>query len=77
MDHAQGLSANLISTGLILFASKYGMPVSTTHVTVGSITGVGIGGRSIDWGTARKVLISWVATLPLAAVAAYAVGRWI
>jgi inorganic phosphate transporter, PiT family len=75
MDHAQGLSANLIAAGLILFASKFGMPVSTTHVTVGSIVGVGVGGRSIDWNTTKNVLLSWVATLPIAATAAFAIGR--
>jgi PiT family inorganic phosphate transporter len=75
MDHAQGLSANLISAGLILLASKFGMPVSTTHVSVGAIAGVGARARSIDWGTANAVFLSWVATLPLAALAAYAIGR--
>ncbi len=74
MDHTQGLSANLITAGLILFASKLGMPVSTTHVSVGSIAGVGIGARSIDWKTANAVVLSWIATLPLAALAAYAIG---
>ena len=74
MDHTQGLSANLITAGLILFASKLGMPVSTTHVSVGSIAGVGIGARSIDWKTANAVVLSWIATLPLAALASYAIG---
>ncbi|MDP9415289.1 MAG: inorganic phosphate transporter [Pseudomonadota bacterium] len=36
-DRAQGLSANLITAALVLLASKYGLPVSTTHVSVGSI----------------------------------------
>ncbi|HEY5568885.1 MAG TPA: inorganic phosphate transporter [Gammaproteobacteria bacterium] len=75
MDHAQGLSANLISAGLIIFASNLGMPVSTTHITVGSIAGVGVGARSIDWKTANAVLLSWVATLPLAAFVAYAISQ--
>ncbi len=75
MNQTQGLAANLISAALILFASKLGMPVSTTHVAVGSIAGVGVGGRSIDWKTTRTVLLSWIATLPLAAVLAYAIAR--
>jgi PiT family inorganic phosphate transporter len=74
MDHAQGLSANLTSAGLIILASKLGMPVSTTHVSVGSIAGVGVGARSIDWKTANSVLLSWVATLPLAGLVAYVFG---
>jgi phosphate/sulfate permease len=42
---------------------------------VGAIAGVGARARSIDWGTANAVFLSWVATLPLAALAAYAIGR--
>lgn len=41
MDPTQGLAANLIAATLVIFASKIGMPVSTTHVFVGSIAGVG------------------------------------
>lgn len=75
MDHAQGLSANLITAGLVIFASKLGMPVSTTHVSVGSIAGVGVGARSIDWKTVNGILLSWLATLPLAALTAWAVSQ--
>jgi inorganic phosphate transporter, PiT family len=75
MDPVQGLAANLISAFLIIFASKLGMPVSTTHVSVGSIAGVGIGARSIDWKTVNAVWLAWVATLPLAALTAFTIGR--
>ncbi len=71
LDQAQGLSANLVTAGLVLLASKFGLPVSTTHVSVGSIAGVGMGSRSIQWSTARNVLLSWVATLPIAAAIAF------
>lgn len=71
MDHRQGLTANLITAGLILIASKLGLPVSTTHVSVGSIAGVGLGANGIDRATMRNILLSWVATLPLAAMIAW------
>lgn len=71
MDHTQGLAANLITAALVLFASKLGMPVSTTHVAIGSIAGVGASAKTLDWGTLRNVLLSWVATLPLAALTAW------
>lgn len=74
MNHVQGLSANLISAALIIFASKLGFPVSTTHVSVGSIVGVGARGRSIDWTVANGVLLSWIATLPLAGFFAYLIS---
>lgn len=72
MDHAQGVSANLVTAFLVIFASKLGLPVSTTHVTVGSISGVGVMAGTIDWPALRSVLLSWVATLPFAAAAALA-----
>lgn len=74
MDHAQGLAANLITATLVLFASKFGLPVPTTHVAVGSIAGVGAGTKTLDWHALRNVLLSWVATLPLAAGFAWVVA---
>ena len=52
---------------LVLFASKLGLPVSTIHVSVGSIAGAG----TLDWSMLRNILLSWVATLPLAACLAW------
>lgn len=75
MDHAQGLAANLITAMLVLFASKFGLPVSTTHVSVGSIAGVGASAKTLNWPALRNVFLSWVATLPLAAVAAWCVVK--
>ncbi|MFQ5510011.1 MAG: inorganic phosphate transporter [Leptospirillia bacterium] len=71
MDAAQGLSANLVTAGLVLFASKWGVPVSTTHVSVGAIAGAGAGARSLDGPVLHGILLSWVATLPLAAALAW------
>lgn len=64
----QGLIANLVTAGLVLFASRLGMPVSTTHVAVGSIAGAGAGANSLNRTTLRNILLSWIATLPLAAL---------
>lgn len=74
MDGAQGASANLITAALVLFASRFGMPVSTTHVSVGSIAGTGAGAGTLDRVALRAVLLSWVATLPCAAVFAWAIA---
>lgn len=67
MNHTQGVAANLITATLVLGASQLGLPVSTTHVSVGSIAGVGAGADTLNWGALRNVLMSWVATLPMAA----------
>lgn len=77
MDPTQGIAANLITAFLVLFASKFGLPVSTTHVAVGSIAGVGASAKTIDWSSLRNILLSWVATLPLAAMVAWGVGKLI
>lgn len=67
MDHTQGVAANLITAALVLGASHLGLPVSTTHVSVGSIASVGAGSSSLNRDALRNVLLSWVATLPMAA----------
>jgi len=72
LDSGQGLAANLVTAGLVLFASKLWLPVSTTHVSVGAIAGVGSGAKTLDWPTLRGILLSWVATLPVAAAVAWA-----
>ena len=75
MDHAQGLAANLITASLVLFASKFGMPVSTTHVAVGAIAGIGASANTLNWHALRNILLSWLATLPLAACVAWSISR--
>jgi PiT family inorganic phosphate transporter len=71
MNHTQGLTANLITASLVMIASNFGLPVSTTHVSVGSIVGVGAGARTLDRSTLYNILLSWVGTLPLAAGTAW------
>ena len=66
MDASQGLTANLVSTTLILGASRFGMPVSTTHVSCGSIFGLGFSAGGANARVVRSILLSWLVTLPLA-----------
>lgn len=75
MSDRQGLTANLITATLVLLASKFGLPVSTTHVSIGSIAGVGSSAGTLNWATLRNVLMSWVATLPLALVIGWVVSK--
>jgi len=67
LNHGQGLSANLSTGLLVIFASSLGMPVSTTHVSVGSLFGIGIITRQGDPRVISKIFMSWVLTLPIAA----------
>lgn len=67
-NHGQGFTANLITGTLVIAASKYGLPVSTTHVSVGSIYGIGLANKSADNKEVSKIVLSWVLTLPIAAI---------
>jgi PiT family inorganic phosphate transporter len=68
MSTGQGLSASLSTGALVLAASVVGLPVSTTHVTVGSLVGIGLCNGKADFSVIRNILLSWVATLPIAAL---------
>lgn len=68
MNHGQGFSANLATGLLVIAASKFGLPVSTTHVSVGALTGIGAVTRQADYRVVSGILLSWVLTLPCAAV---------
>jgi PiT family inorganic phosphate transporter len=69
MDAGEGLCANAATSALTLTASFHGLPVSTTHVSVGALLGVGIVGGKARWRTALPVLGAWIFTLPVAALA--------
>ena len=73
MNDGQALTANLVTAFMVFFASKFGVPVSTTHVSVGAITGVGIVNGTADRSVVGNILLSWVLTLPIAAAIAAAV----
>ena len=49
-------------------ASLFGLPVSTTHVSVGALFGIGLTTRQADFRVVRKILLSWLVTLPCAAL---------
>lgn len=68
MNHGQGLTANLVTAFLVIFASRLGVPVSTTHVSVGSLFGIGMVSGKADYKVISEVILSWVLTLPVAAV---------
>lgn len=66
----QGFAAEASSSIVILLASFLGMPISSTHVIAGGITGVGTAKsiQSVKWGTPQRLVIAWVLTLPGAAL---------
>jgi PiT family inorganic phosphate transporter len=70
MNDGQALTANLVTGSLVILASRYGLPVSTTHVSVGAISGIGLANGSAARGVIGSILASWVLTLPIAAATA-------
>lgn len=68
MNPGQGFAANLSTTALVTTASLHGLPVSTTHVSVGSLVGMGLVTRQVHWPPVLGVVASWVITLPGAAL---------
>ncbi len=70
MNHGQGFSANLSTGILVTLASKYGLPVSTTHVSVGSLLGIGLTTGKANVRVVLGILSSWILTLPCAAIIA-------
>ncbi|WP_445366632.1 anion permease [Methylomonas sp. BW4-1] len=73
ITHDQGLSANLVTALLVIFASKFGMPVSTTHVSVGSLFGIGLVSGKANTGVIASIALSWLLTLPCAAACSAAI----
>ncbi|MEK7676518.1 MAG: inorganic phosphate transporter [Verrucomicrobiota bacterium] len=76
MNPGQGFSANLATALLVTTASVHGLPVSTTHVSVGALLGIGVTTRQAKWKSVLGVLLSWVVTLPCAAVIS-GLGYWL
>lgn len=68
MNHGQGFTANLTTSVIVIFASRLGLPVSTTHVSCGSLFGIGTVTRQAQWKVIRRILGSWLVTLPIGAL---------
>jgi PiT family inorganic phosphate transporter len=72
MSPGQGLAANMVTSGLVVLASCLGLPVSTTHVSVGALFGIGAVTGTARTRTVLGILLAWLVTLPLAAALAAA-----
>jgi len=61
-----GFAAELGATLVILLATKMGIPVSSTHILVGAVIGIGMLNRNANWALMRPIAMAWVITLPVA-----------
>jgi PiT family inorganic phosphate transporter len=69
---SRGFCAELAAATTVVIASRTGLPVSTTHILVGSVLGVGLarGVGALDLRVVLNIIISWVVTLPAGALMA-------
>ncbi len=77
LEPIHGFAAETASTGIIVAASHWGLPVSTTHVVSTAILGVGATKRlsAVRWGIAGKIVMAWVLTLPVCVAMAWGIQR--
>ncbi len=64
--------ATLAAATTVVLASKTGLPVSTTHIAVGAVMGVGLarGIGALDLRVVGNIIVSWVVTLPAGGILA-------
>ena len=68
MNHGQGFVANLVTSVIVIGASRFGMPVSTTHVSCGALFGIGTVTGQARVRMIATILSAWVTTLPTSAM---------
>lgn len=69
---SRGFCAELAAATTVVIASRTGLPVSTTHILVGAVLGVGLarGIGALDLRVVLNIIISWLVTLPAGALMA-------
>ena len=69
LTNTRGFSVDFAAASTVLLASKFGLPVSTTHAAVGGVLGVGLAGgiEAVNFRIVFQIMIYWVLTVPAAA----------
>ena len=70
MHPSSGFAAELAAAGVVMGSSILGLPVSSTHILIGAVLGVGIVNKAANWNLMKPIALAWVITLPAAAVIA-------
>ncbi|GAA3828516.1 inorganic phosphate transporter [Sphaerisporangium flaviroseum] len=71
IPHVEGFTANLTTAGLVGLGASLGLPMSTTQVSAGAISGIAANDLSrLNKKTVRDLLIAWLCTPPVAAAVA-------
>lgn len=70
MHPASGFSAELSAAAVVMIATLLGLPVSSTHILIGAVLGVGLVNKSANWALMKPIGLAWVITLPAAGLIA-------
>lgn len=75
LNTMKGCAAETGAALTIFAATEFGIPVSTTHTVTGAIAGVGLisGIDGAHWKVLRRIFLSWLLTIPAAAIVAAAI----
>jgi PiT family inorganic phosphate transporter len=65
---ASGFSAELAAATVVLLASMFGIPVSSTHILIGAVLGIGLVNKKANWGLMKPIALAWIITLPASAI---------
>ncbi len=73
LEPVNGFAAETAASIAILCASRFGIPLSTTHTIGTAIMGVGATRRmsAVNWGVSRQIIITWVLTFPACLILGY------
>lgn len=75
-----GFSAELSASIVILLATNLGIPVSSTHILIGAVLGIGIFNHDANWQKLKPIALAWIITLPASAFMSgvfYMIFTWI
>lgn len=68
MHPSSGFAAELSAAGVVMGSSLLGLPVSSTHILIGAVLGVGMVNKAANWNLMKPIATAWVITLPISAV---------
>jgi PiT family inorganic phosphate transporter len=78
LEPVNGFAAETAASTAILLASRFGVPISTTHTIGTAIMGVGATRRfsAVNWSVSRQIVMTWVLTFPACLILGF-VFTWI
>jgi PiT family inorganic phosphate transporter len=67
LETHQGFAAEIAAASVIEAATRFGIPLSTTHTITSAIVGVGStrGGSAVNWGVTQRLVLAWILTFPI------------